>query len=490
MRISNITKGAANVNIHSRIEQHRRTGRNVAALFLVFALTACASFSPDGGFNAIEQSAREHLRKDVVRMNTPEAVDSVVRRIAELLAKPLTVEDAVQIALLNNRGLQASFQELGISEAELVQAGRLSNPHFAMLRLRNNNEYKIEQALTFNLMSLLIMPQVSEMEQRRFARTQRALTEDVIALAAATRKAYFNALAAEESLRYMGQVRSAAEAGAELGRRMAQAGNWNRLMQAREQGFYADAALNLARAEQVRQASREKLTRHMGLWGEQIQFRLPERLPDLPETAIDLPDVEHKAIAQRLDVQAARLDTEALAKNLGLTRTTRFINALELGPARALEGHKNDPYKRGYEVSFELPIFDWGTARVARAEAIYMQAVHRAAQTAIEARSEVREAYRGYRGNYDMARHLRDEIVPLRKRISEENLLRYNGMLIGVFDLLADARSQVLGVNSYIEALRDFWLAQADLDMAMLGKPSLNTPVSGGASAADASAGH
>ena len=449
----------------------RQCRRNLAIGFALLALSACASFSPDGGFNAIEQSAREHLRKDVVRMNTPEAVDSVVRRIAELLAKPLTVEDAVQIALLNNRGLQASFQELGISEAELVQAGRLSNPHFAMLRLRNNNEYKIEQALTFNLMSLLIMPQVSEMEQRRFARTQRALTEDVIALAAATRKAYFNALAAEESLRYMGQVRSAAEAGAELGRRMAQAGNWNRLMQAREQGFYADAALNLARAEQVRQASREKLTRQMGLWGEQIQFRLPERLPDLPETAIDLPDVEHKAIAQRLDVQAARLDTEALAKNLGLTRATRFINVLELGVVN--NRSNRDPTQRGYEIGFELPLFDWGTARVQKAEAIYMQALNRAAEAAVNARSEVLEAYLGYRSSYDVSRHYRDEIVPLKKRISEENVLRYNGMLIGVFELLADARSQIAGVNSAIEALRDFWIAEADLDMALIGKPNL-----------------
>ncbi|MFM9966993.1 MAG: TolC family protein [Burkholderiales bacterium] len=464
------------MNTYSNKVGRRQVSRHLAMVCVLLVLAGCASFSPDGGFGAIEQAARQHLGKDVVRADTPDAADSIERRVAELLAKPLTVEDAVQIALLNNRGLQASFQELGIAEADLVAAGRLPNPHFSMLRLRNNNEYKIEQALTFNLMSLLTMPRVKQMEERRFARTQRALSEEVIALAAATRKAYFNALAAEESLRYMGQVRAAAEAGAELGRRMAQAGNWNRLMQAREQGFYADAALNLARAEQLRQASRERLTRHMGLWGEQIAFRLPERLPDLPETAIDLPDLEQRAIAQRLDVQTARLDTEAAAQNLGLTRTTRFINAFEFGPARALEGHKNDPYKRGYEVSFELPLFDWGTARVAKAEAIYMQAVHRAAQVAIDARSEVREAYRAYRGNYDIARHLRDEIVPLRKRISEENLLRYNGMLIGVFELLADERTQVQGVNSYIEALRDYWLSQADLDMALLGKPSLSSP--------------
>ena len=467
-----------------------RALRNVAALSALIALAGCASFSPDGGFGAVEQTVRQHLGKDVVRANSPEATDSVERRVAELLARPLSVEDAVQIALFNNRGLQASFQELGISEAERVQAGRLPNPRFSMLRARDNDHFKIEQALTFNVMSLLVMPQVSEMEQRRFARAQRALAQEVIALAAETRKSYINALAAEESLRYMGQVRAAAEAGAELGRRMAQAGNWSRLMQAREQGFYADAALNLARAVQRQRAAREKLTRLMGLWGEHTEFRLPERLPDLPKTANELPDVEQKAIAQRLDVQAAKFDTEALARNLGLTRTTRFINALELGPARVLEGAKSAPYKRGYEVSFELPIFDWGTARVARAEAIYMQAVHRAAQIAIEARSEVREAYGSYHASYDIARHFRDEIVPLRKRISEENQLRYNGMLIGVFDLLADARSQVLGVNSYIEALRDFWLAQADLDMALIGKPSFNPPAATGATVAGAPAGH
>ncbi len=469
--------------------QRNRSGRRLTAMLLLITLSGCASFSPDGGFGVIEQAARQHLGKEVVRADTPEAGDTVARRVRELLAKPLSVEDAVQLALFNNRGLQSSFQELGISEAELVQAGRLPNPRFAMLRVRDNDDFMIEQSLGFNIMSLIIMPQVTEMEQRRFARTQRALTQEVVALAAETRKAYIHALAAEERLRYMGQVRAAAEAGAELGRRMAQAGNWNRLMQAREQSFYADAALNLARAEQARNASREKLTRLMSLWGAQTQFRLPERLPDLPKEARDLPDVEQMAIAQRLDVQAARLDTEALAKNLGLTRTTRFINALELGPARALEGAKSGPYKRGYEVSFELPIFDWGTARVARAEAIYMQAVHRAAQTAIEARSEVREAYTGYRSSYDIARHFRDEIVPLRKRISEENLLRYNGMLIGVFDLLADARAQMLGVSSYIEALRDFWLAQADLDMALIGKPDMAfSPAKGGDASAPAPA--
>ena len=145
---------------------------------------------------------------------------------------------------------------------------------------------------------------------------------------------------------------------------------------------------------------------------------------------------------------------------------------------------------RGWEIGFELPLFDWGDARVAKAEAVYMQTVHLAAQTAIEARSEVREAYTAYRTAFELARFQRDEVVPLNQRISEENLLRYNGMFIGVFELLADARTQIASVNTSIQALRDFWLAQADLDMALIGKPSL-TALAGPSSAAQApAAGH
>ena len=278
-------------------------------------------------------------------------------------------------------------------------------------------------------------------------------------------------MAAEETLRYTRQVMQAAEAGAELARRMAQVGNFNKLQQAREQGFYADAALNLARAQQARQATRERLTRLLGLWGAQAPFKLPERLPDLPPQPADQPDIERRAMAQRLDVQGAKLAAEQTAQNLGLTRTTRFVNVLELGAVR--NSSNEAPTQRGWEIGFELPLFDWGDARVARAEAVYMQALHRAAETAINARSEVREAYGAYRSAYDIARHYRDEIVPLRKRIADENLLRYNGMLIGVFELLADARSQIASVNASIDALRDFWLAQADLEMAMIGKPGL-----------------
>ncbi|MCB2021577.1 MAG: TolC family protein, partial [Burkholderiaceae bacterium] len=251
---------------------------------------------------------------------------------------------------------------------------------------------------------------------------------------------------------------------------------------------YADAALRVARAGQLQTTTRERLTRLLGLWGPQTAFTLSERLPDLPREPEDRPDIEQFAMAQRLDVQAARLATEQLASNLGLTRTTRFVNVFEVG---VIHNTFNDgaPSQRGYEIGFEIPLFDWGDARVAKAEQIYMQSVERAAETAVNARSEVRQAYLGYRSAYDIARHWRDEIVPLRKRISEENLLRYNGMLIGVFELLADAQAQIASVNGYIEALRDFWLARAELDMALIGAPgpsamAVSTPMAAESGAA------
>ena len=260
-------------------------------------------------------------------------------------------------------------------------------------------------------------------------------------------------------------------------------------MRLREQGFYADAALGLARSEQIHRSARERLARLLGLWGEQLAFKLPERLPDLPDAPKDQPDIEHLALSQRLDVQAARLSAEQTAKNLRLTQVTRFISVFELGLVRNTSNEA--PRQTGWEIGLELPLFDWGGARNAKAEGIYMQSLHQAAATAINARSEVREAYGNYRASYDIARHHREEIVPLKKRISEEQVLRYNGMLIGVFELLADARSQISSVNASIDALRDFWLAKADLDAALIGRASLSMPTaSAGAASAEAGAGH
>jgi outer membrane protein TolC len=287
----------------------------------------------------------------------------------------------------------------------------------------------------------------------------------------------------------MQQVMAAADAGAELARRMAEAGNFNRLQRAREHGFFAEAALNLARAQQAEVAARERLNRLLGLWGEQLLYALPERLPDLPAATAqgtEAPSLERDALETRLDLQAGRVQLEAYARQLGLTRRIGFVNAVQLNLSR--NGSNEAPPQTGWELEFQLPLFDWGDARVARAEALYMAQAHSVAQQAVDARSEVREAWHAQRTAWDIARHYRDEIVPAAKRISDENLLRYNGMFIGVFDLLADARAQVGAVNEAIDALRDYWLAQADLDMARVGQPGLDTvaaPASPQAAAGD-----
>lgn len=429
-----------------------------------FVLAGCATFSEDGGFARVEEIAQARLGQKPTWQRTEAEVVSAQAKAGELLARPLSAEDAVQLALLNNRGLQATYAELGIAEADLVQASRLPNPHLAYLRARAGEEYTVESSLTFNLFALVTVPLAREVEARRFEQTKLSVAGDMLRVAADTRKAWVQAVAAREAVKYMEQAVLAADTAAELAARMARVGNVARLEQAREHLFHAETVAELARVRQAEVAAREQLVRLVGL-ADAAALKLPERLPELPQAAEERSDVEGVALRERLDLQAVQLETAALAKNLGLTRATRFIDVLEFGPARVTE--TPEPRKKGYEISFELPLFDWGGAKVAKAETLYMQSVHRAAAAAVKARSEVREAYLAYRTGYDLARHYRDEIVPLRKKISDENLLRYNGMLIGVFDLIADAREQVASVAAYIDALRDFWLAEAELQQAI-----------------------
>lgn len=443
----------------------RRTA--VAATLAAVVLSGCATFSQDGGMDAVSTMTQARTGQPVAVTKPARDASQLSDAVTQLLAKPLTAETAVQVALLNNRGLQASFAELGIAEADLVQAGRLRNPGFAFGRLRGGEVVEIERSIMFDLVGLLTLPIRSGIEGRRFEQAKLQAATQAVQLAADTRRAYFNALAAEQAAQFMEQVKTSAEASAELGRRMASVGNWSKLDQMREQVFYADATAQLARARHNATAAREQLTRLLGLSSADTGLKLPERLPDLPKTLTEMKNVEQLAMEQRLDVQMAKLGTQATASALGLTKTTGFLNVFEVGYQNKNE--TGEPRVNGYEIELALPIFDWGGARTARAEAAYMQAVHRTADLAIRARSQVRESYSAYRTSYDIATHYRDEIVPLRKRVSDEVLLRYNGMLASVFELLADAREQVTSVNGAIEAQRDFWIAETALQAAING---------------------
>ena len=466
------------------------SARSLAVAAVITSLSGCATFSADGGFGIVETIARERaLKQDVKWIRTDEDAGQSRAIVTKLLAAPLAAEAAVQVALLNNRGLQATYAELGIAEADLVQAGRLRNPGFSFARLTRGEEVEIERTFLFDILGLLTMPTRTGLERRRFELAQARVAAELMQVAADTRRAWVSTVAAHEAVKYMEQVTAAAEASAELARRMAAAGNLSKLDQAREQVFYAEVTAQLARIKHNALAERERLTRLLGLWGEDIAFGLPERLPDLPEAAREITDLEAQTLRRRLDVHGALKEAEGIAASLGLTRATGFVNVIELGYRR--NSASGLPRQTGYEIELRLPVFDWGGARVARAEHTYMQAVNRAADIAVKARSEVREAYGAYRTAFDLARHYRDEVVPLRKRISEENLLRYNGMLISIFELLADSRQQIAAVNAYIDALRDFWLAETALQLAMTGKsPGAMSLTTGSAAASAAPAGH
>lgn len=458
-------------------QQHLQSGparrlRIVTAAVAVVVLGGCASLSPDAGLSDVQVLVAGKTGPVDARLSTGDKSRDSQAVVADLLKEPVTGETAVRIALLNNAAMQGSLATLGVSDALRVQAGSLPNPHFSIGRFRMGDEVEIERLLTFNLVGLLSLPWKYQWQTQQHELAKLQAAQDVILLAANTRKAWITAVAAQQTASYMRDVKEAAEAGGELARRMARVGNWSKLRQAREQVTLNDATAQLARAEQVAHGTRERLTRLMGLWGVQADFRLADRLPDLPKDATPMADIEARALRERLDVRSAMAQSRYVAEQMGFTKVTGYLDGMSIGFARNSVFDNDTGTKasnRGVELELPLPVFDWGGARNARSRAMYLQSATRVQEVAVNARSEAREAYFSYRTAHDLARHYRDEVVPLRKFISEEMLLRYNGMLASTWDLLADSRAQVMAVNSAIEAQRDFWLAETDLQTALTG---------------------
>jgi outer membrane protein TolC len=447
---------------------------SIAGLSIVAVLTSgCLSISPDRGFGGVTQIAAERLGADAHITRTLEGDRALQNLVSAKLEGPLLMEGAVQIALLNNRALQAVYWDVGIAQADLVQAARLQNPAFTFQRTRTGGDTDFERSFALNLMTLLTAPLARRVEAQRFEQTTLLVGQQMINHAVATKRAWLEAVGAQQAIEYAKQVNDAAMTSAQLMERMTNAGNASQLDLAREQAFQADSAATLAHAAQRAAATRELLIRALGLDGNPTSLIVPERLPDLPLHPFELADAERLALGGRLDLQAARLGAQHTATSLGLTRATRIINVLDLEYVR--NTGESQETARGYGISIDIPLFDWGTARVARAEAIYMQDVNRVAQAVVDIRSEARLAYLEYRSAYDLARHYRDQVIPLRKKISDETMLRYNGMLTSVFALLADSREQSAAVNAYIAALKDFGLAQVNLEAALGGRlPSIS----------------
>lgn len=437
------------------------------ALALAMLLAGCTTLAPEQNLADVQQltEGRTAGVPITLRRNDPDNEAAV----AELLKQPLSDENAVRIALLNSPALQQALVTLDLSDALRVQAGRVPNPHFSIAELAEGDKREIERALRFDLVGLLFLPWKSQWQNRQHELAKLQAAQDIARLATEVRKAWINAVAAQQSLQYLADVKEAAEAGAELARRMTRVGNFSKLQQAREQVYLADAAAQLARAQQRAFADREKLTRLLGLWGTQAQYTLAARLPEPPAQAQALTDVEARALRERLDVRSAVAETTYVADSLGMVKTAGYLDGLTLAykHSSTVDGTGEREQKHGWELELPLPIFDWGGARNARAEAIYLQSAVRVRSVAVQARSEAREAYHGWRTAWDLVRHYREEVVPLRRFISDETLLRYNGMLSSVWDLLGEMRVQSVAVNQALEAQRDFWLADADLQLTL-----------------------
>lgn len=450
---------------------------SLSTLGIILVLAGCATANIDQSLQATNRVTAAFTGGHAQLVRSAETRATNQKQVAELLQQPLTQTAAVRLALLNSPALQTLLAERWGDMAAAAQTGRIANPIFSFERLQFLDELELSRTLSFGLLDLLTLPQRTAVAESRLQQAELQMSADVVDQVTQVRQAWVKAVAAQENLLYAQRVYASAEASAELARRMQGAGNFTRLQRARQHAFYADATSQLMSSQDAVTSSREQLVRLLGLSGgaQENTLKLPERLPDLPKEPLAPAQVGGSLAAQRLDVRLAQLQLDAASKAQGLNLVTSLTD-IEVGVQRDTvfdntAASRNT--RRGYTVAIRLPLFDWGDAQRAAMNANTLAAAYRLEATVGGAGSQLRESYSAYRSAYDLARHYHDEIVPLRKLISEENGLRYNGMIIGVFELLADSRDQIGAVMAAIAAQQQFWLADAALQATLIGKPTL-----------------
>ena len=464
---------------------------NVATVFgpwagmtlLAVSLGGCVAFTPDAGLGPARTVAATELGKDVFKTSDEaEAVDAQ-GRAERLLRRPLTPDSAVQVALLKNKGLQAAFNDLGVSEAQFVQATLPPVPRLGLSSESGSLSLEVTRQVVASLFQLATLPARSAVAERRFQSSQYRAAEAVVRLAAETQRQYYRTVAANQSVRFLEQALASAESASVLAKSLGETGALNKLEQAREHAFYVELGAQGAKAKVQQRVEREKLIRQLGLWGRDVAFDLPASLPTLPSRLAPGQALEAEALQKRVDLRMSRLELEALAGQFGLTQASGFVSAFDVGytetfdrakafaanEAGGFDVSRDKTLRKGIALDLTVPIYDFGRTAVVGAREAYLGAANRLAQRAVNARSQVREAYLRYRGNYDIARHYQTTVLPLRKTIQDQALLQYSGMLIDVTTLIIDARARILSNIQAIEARRDFWIASTDLKAAIIG---------------------
>lgn len=439
-------------------------------LLSAFAWASCATAPADAGFGEVQRLTALHTQHDVHWYRGSAQGEARERELRQLLAAPLSADAAVRIALLENRELQASFERLGLARADLLEAGRLSNPTLAASARfpdRAPSGTNLELGLFQDLLDLLLRPARQDIAGTQLEETELCVAAEVVDFVARVRGAYYAALGAKQVSAMRKLVVDAALASVELARRIHEAGNLSDLQLTNEIGSYESARVAWARAEAERLATREELTRMLGLWGPDAAWRLPEGLPEIPAEELPLGSLEADAVARRLDLAAARKHAEALAQALGVTRDWRFLGMAEVGVSAEREPEGQSVI--GPELSLELPLFHQRQAEVERLAAELRRADDQVLSLAVTVRSEVRAARDRLLAARALARHYREVVIPVREAAVGLTQEEYNYMLVGAFELIAAKQAEYDAYQEYVESVRDYWMARTDLERAVGG---------------------
>ncbi|MFT5787090.1 MAG: outer membrane protein TolC [Ascidiaceihabitans sp.] len=470
----------------------------ISKLPLVFGfpliLGACATAipgaytEPKAGFANVSNQTSASIGKRTAFAQT-QAENVVLKKQVHGMVhrKTISADTAVQVALLNNKGLQAAYANVGLSAADAWQQSTPENPVVSIgilgIGAAELGLYRaIEGMFATNILDAKTRKQRVALADINFRSAQLGAVNDTLTLANQTRQAWINAVSAFEAASYLKRAKATSDAGSELARKLGETGALNKAGQAREHAFNAELAGQLAKARLNATRAKEDLTKLMGLWGTEVDYYVPDALPALPRSVGRITNIEGKALRNRLDLQVAKLGLEAQAAAFGLTDQTQLLTDLEIIAGFETEreadgGETETETTPQIELEFAIPIYDTGKARMRKAELMYLQAANVLAEKAVNVRSEARGAEVSYHSSYKIARHYRDVLVPLRKTVEEEGLLSYNGMITNTFELLTDVREKLSASLEAANAKREFFMAQADLTAAIYG---------GGAGSADA----
>lgn len=452
-----------------------RRSKLIIAAFAATALCACASIHPTKSRRKVGDLVEQRTgAKDVITEKQDERSRAQVRkRVAELVAKPLTLDRAVQIALLNNRELRAVLEDLGVAQADLVQAGLLQNPTIAgdLVNSTRGNGLGGGVSLTQSLISVFLIPAKVRLAKSQLAHGVVTVGQAALMLTRDVRVAYLDALAAERDLDLQRTMVQAAEVADELAARQLEAGNVTPLDRELFAAALDEARVDWADAQLEASVTHEALTRLLGLWGEDVSWELADAMPALPTKDADLGSLESRAIRERLDLSAARVEVDSIKYAIGL-RKRGVITQIDAGPVARNEvaddaGHE---WVIGGELSLEIPLFDPGHADVGRMRAYLRQAEHRLQDAAIAARSEIRIQRERLVAARRKVEYYRETILPRTEQITALTLLQYNAMLLGTYQLLETRSDQTEARREFVHALRDYWAAHSELELAVGGR--------------------